>query len=352
MKDGEGSGSSDAAPARVPTAALSGLPLALVLTNPSFEDNPIVYANPAFARLTGYTLESVIGKNCRLLQGPATEPDRVARIRAAVAAGEDIAIEITNHRADGTPFLNRLTITAFREAGEDGVSFYLGTQSAGDIEVAESRLEAVQLQLAEVQHRVKNHLAMIVSMIRMQARSSAAAEDYTIIARRIEALQLLYQELSETGVSSSFRDEVPLGAYVSRIAAAVGHLDGGQGIRVNVIAEEVMVDATTAGRVGLLVSEILTNAFRHAFKGRDTGLVETRVQLLSEGIVRIQVSDDGVGLPEGADWPTSGNLGSKIVSALLSGLEARHAVTTSAAGTTVTIDLPGPAGQAPAQAPA
>jgi len=342
MKDGQTSGRSGAAPSRVPTAALSGLPLALVLTNPAFEDNPIVYANPAFAKLTGYTIEAVVGRNCRLLQGPATEPDRVARIRDAVARGEDIAIEITNHRADGTAFLNRLTITAFRDEGEDGgVSFFLGTQSAGDIEIAESRLEAVQLQLAEVQHRVKNHLQMIVGMIRLQARSSAASEDYTVIARRIEALQLLYQELSETGVSSSFRDEVPLGAYVSRIAAAVGHLDGGQGIRVNVIAEEVMVDANTAGRVGLLVSEILTNAFRHAFDGRDTGLVETRVQLLSEGVIRIQVADDGIGLPEGADWPTQGNLGSKIVSALLAGLEARHAVTTSAAGTTVTIDIPG-----------
>jgi two-component sensor histidine kinase len=179
-------------------------------------------------------------------------------------------------------------------------------------------------------------------MIRMQARSAGAAENYTVIARRIEALQLLYQELTETGVSSTFRDEVPLGAYVSRIAAAVGHLDGGQGIRVNVIAEEVMVDATTAGRVGLLVSEILTNAFRHAFPGRETGLVETRVQRLSGGVIRVQIADDGVGLPEEFDWPTSGNLGSKIVAALLTGLEAQHAVTTSAAGTTVTIDIPGP----------
>ena len=87
MMDGEGSGLVDAAPSRLPTAALSGLPLALVLTNPAFEDNPIVYANPAFARLTGYTLEAVIGRNCRFLQGPATEPDRVARIRAATRGG-------------------------------------------------------------------------------------------------------------------------------------------------------------------------------------------------------------------------------------------------------------------------
>ena len=64
-----------------------------MLTNPELQDNPIVYANAAFARLTGYTLESVVGRNCRFLQGPATEPDRVARIRVAVAAGEDIAIE-------------------------------------------------------------------------------------------------------------------------------------------------------------------------------------------------------------------------------------------------------------------
>ena len=350
MKDGEGSALTVVAPSRVPTAALAGLPLALVMTNPGFADNPIVYANPAFAKLTGYTLEAVIGRNCRLLQGPATEPDLIARIRAAVAAGEDIAIEITNHRADGTPFLNRLTITAFRDTDEAGgeVAFYLGTLSVGDREIAEAELEAVRLQLAEVQHRVKNHLAMIVGMVRMQARRATAPEDYVVIARRIEALQLLYQELSETGVASIFRDEVPLGAYVSRIAAAIGHLDGGQGIRVNVIAEEVMVDATTAGRVGLLVSEILTNAFRHAFEGRATGLVETRVQRLSEGIVRIQVSDDGVGLPPEADWPTSGNLGARIVSALLAGLEAQHAVTTSAAGTTVTIDIPGNAGPAPA----
>jgi PAS domain S-box-containing protein len=325
-------------PERLPITALSGIPLGLILTNPDLEDNPIVYANAAFTRLTGYTIEAAVGRNCRFLQGPATEPDRVTRLREAVAAGHDIAIEITNHRADGSAFLNRLTITPIRDEGR--LALFLGTLSLADSDLAETRLEAVQLQLAEVQHRVKNHLAMIVSMIRLQARQPQA--DYTVLARRVEAIQLLYQELSETGVASSFRDKVPLGAYVSRIAAAVGHLDGGQGIRVNVIAEEVMVDATTAGRVGLLISEILTNAFRHAFDGRDTGLVETRVQRLSGGLTRIQVSDDGTGLPEGTDWPTSGNLGSRIVTALLAGLQARHAVTTSASGTTVTIDIPGP----------
>lgn len=339
MKQG-GDGVVTGSETRVPAKALSGLPIALVLTNPAFEDNPIVYANQAFTRLTGYPADAVIGRNCRLLQGPATEPEKVALLRAAIADGQDVALSLTNHRADGAPFLNRLTVTPITE--DDRVAFFLGTMSLGSDDDAEERISAIQLQLAEVQHRVKNHLAMIVAMVRMQARAKDPAQDYTVIARRIEALQLLYQELSDSGVSSTMRDEVPLGAYVSRIAAAVGHLDGGQGIRINVIAEEVMVNSTVAGQVGLLVSEILTNAFRHAFKGRDTGLVETRVQRLSGGIVRIQITDDGVGLPGDMDWPTKGNLGSRIVAALLTGLQAQYAVTTSAAGTAVTIDVPGP----------
>jgi two-component sensor histidine kinase len=164
--------------------------------------------------------------------------------------------------------------------------------------------------------------------------------DYTVLSRPIEALQLLYQELSESGVSSTASVEVPLGAYVSRIAAAVGHLDGRPGVRVNVMAEEVQVDTGTAGRVGLLVSEVLTNALRHAFIDRDAGLVETRLQLLSEGVVRIQIADDGVGLPEDHAWPTGGNLGSRIVQSLLQGLDARHSVDSSTSGTTITIDIP------------
>lgn len=326
-------------PVQVPAATLSGLPLALVLTNPELPDNPIVYANAAFARLTGYTIEAAVGRNCRFLQGPMTEPDRVERIRVAVAAGEDIALDVTNHRADGSAFLNRLSITAVPDEG--AIRYFVGTLGTPDDPT--SRIEEVQVQLAEVHHRVKNHLALIISLIRLQARSSEATEDFTVLARRIEALQLLYQELSETGVASTGQTTVPLGAYVSRIAAAVGHLDGRQGVRINVTAEEILVDAGTAARVGLLVSEILTNAFRHAFTGRDGGLVETRLQCLSGGAVRIQIADDGIGLPEGQDWPTSGNLGSRIVQALLTGLDARHSVATSPSGTTITIDLPAPA---------
>jgi two-component sensor histidine kinase len=261
----------------------------------------------------------------------------VAELRRAIEAGDEGSVEITNYRADGTPFLNRVSISPIRnEAGE--VVLFLGIQqSVGDDDAAADLLA----QLAEIQHRVKNHLAMIVGLIRLQAGAAGGATaDYDMLARRIEALQLLYEELSSGGVATAASDEVPLGAYVSRIAAAIGHLDGRQGVRINVAAEEVAVSAEIAGRVGLLLSEALTNAFRHAFEGRDIGMVETRLQRLSNDIVRLQIADDGVGMPDGQEWPASEGLGGRIVTALLRGLNARHSVDSSATGTTVTIDIP------------
>ena len=323
-------------PQSVPTEALARLPLALVLTNPGLSDNPIVFASEAFEELTGYRRKDIIGRNCRFLQGERTEPDRRDELRRAIEAGEDVTVEITNYRADGAPFRNRVSIAPVRnEAGE--IALFLGTQRTIDEERPEADLLA---QLAEIQHRVKNHLAMIVGLIRLQAGAEGAAADYDMLARRVEALQLLYQELSAGGVSSAASAEVPLGAYVSRIAAAIGHLDGRQGVRINVSAEEVSVSADIAGRVGLLLSEALTNAFRHAFQGRDIGMVETRLQRLSNDVVRLQIADDGIGMPGGREWPEAEGLGGRIVLALLRGLKARHSVNSSATGTTVTIDIP------------
>lgn len=323
-------------PQSVPTAALARLPLALVLSNPRLEDNPLIFANEAFEELTGYRRRDVVGKNCRFLQGEQTEPEGVGELRRAIEAGDDVSVEITNYRADGTPFRNHVSISPIRDdAGK--IALFLGIQR--DLAEDDARADLLA-QLAEIQHRVKNHLAMIVGLIRLQAGAEGAAGDYDMLARRIEALQLLYQELSTGGVATASSDEVPLGAYVSRIAAAIGHLDGRQGVRINVSAEEVTVSAEIAGRVGLLLSEALTNAFRHAFEGRDIGMVETRLQLLSNDVVRLQIADDGVGMRDGQEWPESESLGGRIVLALLRGLNARHSVNTSATGTTVTIDIP------------
>ncbi len=97
-------------------AAMRATRMPMVVTNPREADNPIVFVNDAFCRLTGYSRQKVLGRNCRFLQGPESDPAAVERIRAAVAVPEAIEIEIRNHRKDGSAFWNRLLIAPVHDA--------------------------------------------------------------------------------------------------------------------------------------------------------------------------------------------------------------------------------------------
>ena len=97
---------------------------ATLITDPRLADNPIVFANDAFCRLTGYSREEILGRNCRFLQGPETDPTLVARLRAAIAANEPIEIDLRNHRKDGSPFWNRLLVAPVHDANGTLIYFF------------------------------------------------------------------------------------------------------------------------------------------------------------------------------------------------------------------------------------
>ncbi|MES3098968.1 PAS domain S-box protein [Sphingomonas faeni] len=85
--------------------------LPMAISDPTLVDNPVIYVNSAFERLTGYPESDVVGRNCRFLQGPETKAEEVARIREAVAKSERIEVDLLNYRKDGTPFWNRLLVS-------------------------------------------------------------------------------------------------------------------------------------------------------------------------------------------------------------------------------------------------
>jgi PAS domain S-box-containing protein len=91
-------------------------------------DRPLIYVNEGFEQITGYAAADALGRNCKFLQGPDTDPDAVAEIRAALTAERDCTVEILNYRRDGTPFWNRLSITPVRDAAGT-VTHYIGIQS-------------------------------------------------------------------------------------------------------------------------------------------------------------------------------------------------------------------------------
>ncbi|SDC49924.1 PAS domain S-box protein [Belnapia rosea] len=97
-------------------SAVRATRMPMIITNPRLRDNPVAFANDAFCRLTGYRREEILGRNCRFLQGPESDPATIGRIRAAIEAEESIEIDIRNHRKDGTAFWNRLLLAPVRDA--------------------------------------------------------------------------------------------------------------------------------------------------------------------------------------------------------------------------------------------
>jgi len=89
-------------------AAVEMTRMPMLITDPRQDDNPIVFANGAFFDLTGYAEADIIGRNCRLLQGPDTDRATVAELRRAVEEERAVSVDLLNYKADGTPFWNAL----------------------------------------------------------------------------------------------------------------------------------------------------------------------------------------------------------------------------------------------------
>jgi PAS domain S-box-containing protein len=338
-------------------AAVRATRMPMVITDPAQTDNPIVFCNVAFQELTGYARSEIIGRNCRFLQGPNTDIAAVAKVRAAIDAGHDVDVDLLNYRKDGTTFWNALYLSPVRDK-EGVIRFYFASQldvtdrvEAQSIinqqkelverEVARrtadlrTALDAKTILLHEVDHRVKNNLTMIGSLLRLQARTiddPAISAKLDSMLERVDALAVVHRQLYQSQDITTF----DIGAFAESLARDVVGSSGRTDIALEIESVALPVDAIHASALGLILNEILTNAIKHAFANGRAGTLRL-VTGEEDGCGVIRVCDDGPGLPS---TKRTKSIGTSLITRLARQAKAEATWSDNAPGTCVTITFP------------
>jgi len=175
-------------------------------------------------------------------------------------------------------------------------------------------LKEKEVLLREIHHRVKNNLQVILSLLDMQARSvkdKNVKDSLSESINRVYAMSLIHSQLYE----SENLSEVNMRGFVDNLVRQLLYVYSIQDTRItpNVSVADSPLPISLAVPVGLIVNELLTNAFEHAFVNRNEGTVEVSFGVSEKGLVSLTVSDDGVGMPPGFDINAAKTLGLRLV---------------------------------------
>ena len=185
----------------------------MTITNPREPDNPIVFANDAFCQLTGYLREEILGRNCRFLQGPDSDPATVDEVRAAIAARQPVETDIRNYTKDGKPFWNRLLIAPVHDASGTLIYFF-----ASQLDVTRDRenlaarvrdlAEANERLMAEAEQReqIEEALRQSQKMEAVGQLTGGLAHDFNnLLTGILGSLELLQTRLAQGRVADADR---------------------------------------------------------------------------------------------------------------------------------------------------
>ena len=204
----------------------------------------------------------------------------------------------------------------------------------------ETHLQEKELLLKEVHHRVKNNLTVINSLLSLQEKRIETKEQvvqaFGDVRSRIFSMALVHERLYQ---STDF-SQVSMKSYIEYITRHLMHLFGGHDrITLNLQIDEIALCLDQAIPCGMLISEIMTNAFKHAFVGLEQGRITVRMHPTDPVSCLLAIEDDGLGLPETVDPGKPASLGMHLIEMLSQQLGAKlHSE--SGEGTRFTVVFP------------
>lgn len=337
----------------------------MLVTDATLPGNPIVFANQSFVDLSGYSMEELLGQDPHFMNGEGTDPEAIRRYQAAILERRDETLEILQHRKDGTPFramlfaspvddgqgtvtnhfLSYLDITRRYDAEEDlrALTSELEARVAArtqELEAANARLSALaterEMLLVEVNHRAKNSLAIAASLLAIQGRRQQDPVVRALFEEaqgRLNAMARVHDLLSK----SEKAQRVDVSVYVADLCEALRPItENDDRIRLEAKMDDgILVDADTAVPLGIVLTELVTNAVKYAFPAPRSGTILVQARRRHPGWIELVVRDDGIGMSSLRE----GSLGYGLVRSLVQQIQGEIDVR-SDAGLTVAISFP------------
>ncbi len=196
------------------------------------------------------------------------------------------------------------------------------------------------LFLEEFDHRVKNNFTLVAALLDMQRRRARDAETQDALSSalaRVESIARAHRHLYRGGTAS--RGNVDMAVYLDELSTALAEALFLRGaITLDCACDHAALPRDRAVSIGLIVNELVTNAAKHAFAGRESGRIEVRFEAAAPGWI-LTVRDDGVGLPAEPKPRKDGGLGQKLIDGFVRQARGTATTETGPEGTKVSVAL-------------
>lgn len=318
-------------------------PIGIVVTS---LDGQLQQVNAAMCQTLGYTATELLSMSIADITYPDDLPTTEKLVRALVAS-EIPACEIEKRylRKDGSLITAILQCATIRD-GQGNVVALIG-QMLDISERKESEAKIVnslrekEVLLKEIHHRVKNNLQVISSLLDLQASYVSDAQVHNMLQDsrgRVRSMALVHEQLYQAVDLA----QIDFADYVDRLTSYLFRSYGQQAGRVDLQLEvaPLLLSVETAVPLGLIINELVSNAFKHAFPNQQSGHIVLQLHRQDENQLCLRIQDNGIGLPPNIDMRRSPSLGFTIVHTLIEQLGGHFEQPPQAAGTCFEIKIP------------
>lgn len=286
----------------------------------------IIFVNEAFTRLTGYSSDEVMGETLHLMYGPETSKNVRNSLRNCMDNFEPVEVEFINYKKDGSKFwINTLMVPVQNNEGIYTHWVAIGrdiTEQKQNEKAIKASLTEKETLLAEIHHRVKNNLAVVSGMMQLQAYESENKELqhklYDSVVR-IKTMATVHELLYQSNSFSQLEFSETLNNLVQNISET---LQPNTNIDLRIECDPIKLNINQAIPASLIVNEIITNAYKHAFKNSDSGSIHFKL-VEQEELITMKITDDGAGFSD-ENIMNKGSLGLHLVQALSDQIEGTY----------------------------